>query len=399
MVDMIDSMRAYEAGQKVIQTIDETLGKAASAGRLGHRRNSRPVAPARVEMPTTRRACSKDSDTAAAGMAAQQQKLDAVANDLANANTTGYKHGRVGFRDLLYDAGRPPVGQRRAHRHRRRAPSTPAAASSRARCSSTGDPLDVAIEGEGFLKVHLPDGRQALTRDGEPARRRPRPPRRPTPAAIVQPHDHDPQGRRRGRRSRSARTAPSAPPAAASASSTLVTVRSPQQPARPSATTPSWPPPPPARPAPRRAATLLTQGALEASNTDIAEAMVDMIDAQRTYQLPSKAIQTADQMMEIANGVEAMTTSPACRRSPRPRCPPPCATAPPATSRPTQAALGFEQVMLGQLVKAMVPEDTGPLAEGPYAAPMQDTLAQRHRRRRRPRPRRASSTRRCRTAS
>ena len=41
--------------------------------------------------------------SAAAGMAAQQQRLDAVANDLANANTTGYKHERVGFRDLMYD--------------------------------------------------------------------------------------------------------------------------------------------------------------------------------------------------------------------------------------------------------------------------------------------------------
>ena len=42
-------------------------------------------------------------NSAAAGMAAQQQRLDAVANDLANANTTGYKHQRVGFRDLVYD--------------------------------------------------------------------------------------------------------------------------------------------------------------------------------------------------------------------------------------------------------------------------------------------------------
>jgi flagellar basal-body rod protein FlgG len=36
-------------------------------------------------------------NTAAAGMAAQQQRMDAVANDLANANTTGYKHQRVDF--------------------------------------------------------------------------------------------------------------------------------------------------------------------------------------------------------------------------------------------------------------------------------------------------------------
>ena len=41
-------------------------------------------------------------NTAAAGMAAQQARIDAVANDLSNANTTGYKHLRVGFRDLVY---------------------------------------------------------------------------------------------------------------------------------------------------------------------------------------------------------------------------------------------------------------------------------------------------------
>ena len=40
--------------------------------------------------------------TAAAGMAAQQSRLDAVANDLANASTTGYKHVRVAYRDLAY---------------------------------------------------------------------------------------------------------------------------------------------------------------------------------------------------------------------------------------------------------------------------------------------------------
>jgi flagellar basal-body rod protein FlgG len=50
--------------------------------------------------------------------------------------------------------------------------------------------------------------------------------------------------------------------------------------------------------------TTLTQGALEASNTDMADDMVQMIEAQRSYQLAAKAISTADQMMEIANGVK-----------------------------------------------------------------------------------------------
>ena len=47
--------------------------------------------------------------TAAAGMQAQQSKLDAVSNDLANANTTGYKRLRVGFSDLLYEQGGRPT--------------------------------------------------------------------------------------------------------------------------------------------------------------------------------------------------------------------------------------------------------------------------------------------------
>ena len=52
------------------------------------------------------------------------------------------------------------------------------------------------------------------------------------------------------------------------------------------------------------ASTTLTQGALEMSNTDVAEAMVAMIESQRAFQLTSKAIQTQDQMWEIANGVK-----------------------------------------------------------------------------------------------
>lgn len=51
-------------------------------------------------------------------------------------------------------------------------------------------------------------------------------------------------------------------------------------------------------------ATTVAQGALEASNVDMAEAMVSMIEAQRSFELASKAINTADQMMEIANGIK-----------------------------------------------------------------------------------------------
>src|SRR4051794_21403932 len=103
--------------------------------------------------------------TAAAGMRAQQQMLDAVSNDLANANTNGYKRVRVGFSDLLYErAGRPTdagvelgTGSRAVQAGR---------SFEQGALRPTGEPLDVAIQGEGFMKVKLSDGRQALTRDG-----------------------------------------------------------------------------------------------------------------------------------------------------------------------------------------------------------------------------------------
>jgi flagellar basal-body rod protein FlgG len=230
--------------------------------------------------------------TAAAGMAAQQQKLDAVANDLANANTAGYKQVRVGFTDLLYEqAGRPAAnnvaigtGSRAvdAGRNFEQGP-----------LQSTGVPTDVAIEGEGFMKVKLSDGRVALTRQGDlhvDGRGR-----LSTNSGLIEPAINIPKGiddsqlsiqkdgtvlaanRRVGRIQ-------------------LVTVRNPaglQSVGQSAFVTTAAP-----------AATAVTQGALEGSNTDMAQSMVDMINAQRTYQLTSKAIETADQMMEIANQVK-----------------------------------------------------------------------------------------------
>ena len=103
--------------------------------------------------------------SAAAGMQAQQQRIDSVANDLANANTTGYKHGRVGFRDLVYEqAGRSSAqGVRTGHG----AAAVDAGRSfGQGAMQRTDRPLDIAIQGEGFLRVKLANGSQALTRDG-----------------------------------------------------------------------------------------------------------------------------------------------------------------------------------------------------------------------------------------
>src|SRR5271167_3999410 len=101
---------------------------------------------------------------AASGMEAQQQQLDTIGNDLANASTTGYKAERVGFRDLLYNevniAGTATaVGAGAAARVLGRSQA-------QGSIQSTGDPLDLAIEGPGYFTVKRADGTVALTRDG-----------------------------------------------------------------------------------------------------------------------------------------------------------------------------------------------------------------------------------------
>jgi flagellar basal-body rod protein FlgG len=239
-------------------------------------------------------------NTAAAGMAAQQARIDAVANDLANANTTGYKHQRVGFRDLVYtQTGRSSA----------QGPQTGAGAAvvdagrafAQGTLQRTDQPLDVALQGEGFLRVRLPDGTQALTRDGslhiDGTGRLVTSTGAFVQPAMTFPADVD------------ANTVSVGPDGSISAGGRavgrldLVSVRSPQRLRAVGdnafVTTPESGA---VRPAP--AATIVSQGVLEASNTDVAEAMVSMIESQRAFQLTSKAIQTADQMWEIANGVK-----------------------------------------------------------------------------------------------
>ena len=110
---------------------------------------------------------------AATGMTAQETKLDTIANNLANANTTGYKRQDAVFEDLLYQNLRAPT----ANSAGGTAPSG-AQVGSGARVVATSrsfaqgpiqqtdNPLDVAIEGNGFLAVNRREGEIAYTRAG-----------------------------------------------------------------------------------------------------------------------------------------------------------------------------------------------------------------------------------------
>lgn len=112
--------------------------------------------------------------TAATGMGAQQMNVDTIANNLANVNTTGFKKSRVDFQDLLYqqirmagasssDATQVPtginigLGVRPAATQKMFTPGLP---------KPTGNPLDVRIAGDGFFQILLPDGEIGYTRDG-----------------------------------------------------------------------------------------------------------------------------------------------------------------------------------------------------------------------------------------
>jgi len=112
--------------------------------------------------------------TAATGMIAQQMNIDAIANNLANVNTTGFKRSRVNFQDLLYETIKPagsettagttiPEGIQIGHGVR---PSAVSKIFSSGSAIQTGNPLDLMIEGDGFFQIELPDGTTAYTRDG-----------------------------------------------------------------------------------------------------------------------------------------------------------------------------------------------------------------------------------------
>jgi flagellar basal-body rod protein FlgG len=233
---------------------------------------------------------------AAAGMAAQQQQIDAIGNDLANASTTGYKAERVGFRDLLYNqieqAGTTTTAGAGA------AAEVIGANQSQGSIESTTNPLDLAIEGPGYFTVKRSDGSTALTRDGafevdaqgrlttaegdllQPPITLPK---GVSPGAVAIGSDGTvtgPGGRPLGKISL---VEVASPDHLLAAGGSLLTTSASSGATRPVATA------------------KLKQGALESSNVDTATEMVKMVSTQRSYQLESSAIQNEDQMLSIAN--------------------------------------------------------------------------------------------------
>jgi flagellar basal-body rod protein FlgG len=112
--------------------------------------------------------------TAASGMRAQQLNLDTIAHNLANVNTTGFKRARIDFQDVLYQTLTPATAAQGQSSgaplalqvgHGSRAADTERIYA-QGDTDTTGNPFDVLIQGDGFFMVQREDGTTGYTRDG-----------------------------------------------------------------------------------------------------------------------------------------------------------------------------------------------------------------------------------------
>ena len=112
--------------------------------------------------------------TSATGMQAQETNIDTISNNLANVNTTGFKKSRAEFQDLIYqylvEPG-APTSQNTQNSSGIQVGLGVKTASvqkvfAQGDLTSTGNQLDIAIEGDGFFPITLPDGSEAYTRSG-----------------------------------------------------------------------------------------------------------------------------------------------------------------------------------------------------------------------------------------
>lgn len=245
------------------------------------------------------------------GLDAEQTQLDVISNNLANVSTNGFKRSRAVFEDLIYQTLRQPGAQ---SSQQTLLPSglqlgtgvRPVATEkifTQGNLQQTGNPLDVAIQGNGFFQVLLPDGTTAYTRDGEfqvnnqgqlvTASGYPVQPSITIPpntlsitiagdgtVSVVQPGSTNstqvgtlqlagfmnPAGLQNMGQNLYLETSASGTPAAnAPGSNGLGT---------------------------------LNAGYVETSNVNVVAELVDMIETQRAYQINSKAISTSDQMLQ-----------------------------------------------------------------------------------------------------
>jgi flagellar basal-body rod protein FlgG len=237
---------------------------------------------------------------AASGMEAQQNQFNAIANDMANLNTTGYQSTEVGFQDLLYSGGGNSSGSPSISTGAGSSSSIVGRSDAQGAIQTTGRSLDVAIQGPGYLQVRRDDGSVGLTRNGALQVNAQGKVTDSTGNPLVPPLTLP-----KGTDADNVKIETNGQVISGSKTIgkiSLVDVPAPNQ-LQPdgnsmfSVTSGSGG----IRPA---TGSTVQQGALEGSNVDAAQDMTEMISAQRSYQMASQAIQYQDQMLQIADGIK-----------------------------------------------------------------------------------------------
>ena len=247
-------------------------------------------------------------------MEAQQLNLDVIANNLSNVNTTGFKKSKIEFQDLLYDTTRAPGADQGNNSllptgiqigHGAQAVAT-SKIFTEGELTQTGERLDVAIQGDGFFQVTMPDGTIAYTRDGAfktsatgaivtsdglPVQGGFQPIAAGTTSITISPNGSVATSGANGNQSFQVQISRFANPAGLQSMGRNLYIET--LASGPAETgTPS-----------EAGYGSLQQGSLEMSNVKVVEEMVNMIEAQRAYEVNSKAVQAADEMMQQANNL------------------------------------------------------------------------------------------------
>ena len=252
--------------------------------------------------------------SSASGMQSQQMNLDVISNNLANVNTTGFKKSKIEFQDLLYQSTRAagseqgggnqlPTGLSIGHGSR---PVATAKIFTTGDLSHTGEQLDVALHGDGFFEVQLPDGTRAYTRDG--ALKLASDGRVTTSDGLVVQGGFQPipAGTTDVSISPSGDVTTRGSSGTQSFKVTLVRFVNPAglEPVgrnlyreTPASGTPEI------GNASENGFGSMQQGYLEMSNVKVVEELVNMIVAQRAYEVSAKAVQASDEMMGLANNL------------------------------------------------------------------------------------------------
>jgi len=246
------------------------------------------------------------------GLDAQQTRMEVVSNNIANVNTTGFKRERAVFEDLLYQnisqvgasstqdtqlpsgfsigTGVRVVATEKLH--------------SQGNLTNTGNPLDMAVQGKGFFQVLMPDGSLAYTRDGSFQVNQDG--QLVTSSGYqVQPAITVPEGAQSVTVGSDGTISVLLPGSTAATQVGSLQLTAFINPAGLQAIgqnllleSGSSGAPQTGTPGLNGLGTLL-QGSVESSNVNIAEELVNMIETQRAYEMNSKAIQSADQMLQF----------------------------------------------------------------------------------------------------